>query len=119
MKSWKASDDRHEKKWGHEDWIVNNDQYCGKLLHFEKFGGQTSMHFHAKKHETMMCQLGEFEIMCIDPKNAKFSSIFLHPGDVVEIPPLTIHRIICLKDGSDLLEFSTHHEDDDSYRVLS
>lgn len=115
---WKASDNRHLKRWGYEDWIVNNDLYCGKLLHFDKFGGQTSMHFHVKKHETMLCHLGEFEIIQIDSRDAKFKSTFLHPGDVIEIASLSLHRIVCLKDGSELLEFSTHHEDDDSYRVL-
>ena len=28
--------DVHKKAWGHELWIVNDDEYCGKLLVFEK-----------------------------------------------------------------------------------
>ena len=24
------------KGWGYEKWIVNTDEYCGKLLHFIK-----------------------------------------------------------------------------------
>ena len=26
--------ERHEKGWGYELWIVNNNLYCGKILHF-------------------------------------------------------------------------------------
>ena len=29
--------ERHEKAWGHELWIINNEFYCGKLLVFNFF----------------------------------------------------------------------------------
>jgi hypothetical protein len=28
--------DTYKKAWGHELWIVNDDEYCGKLLVFNK-----------------------------------------------------------------------------------
>ena len=28
-----------EKVWGHEEWIVNNELYCGKKLFVKKGGG--------------------------------------------------------------------------------
>ena len=28
--------ERHEKAWGHELWIINDEKYCGKLLVFKK-----------------------------------------------------------------------------------
>ena len=26
----------HPKGWGSEKWVVNNENYCGKILHFEQ-----------------------------------------------------------------------------------
>ena len=31
-----AAQEIHLKGWGSEKWIVNNESYCGKILHFEQ-----------------------------------------------------------------------------------
>ena len=38
------------KGWGFEKWIVNNEEYCGKLLYFAK-GKRCSWHYHVLKDE--------------------------------------------------------------------
>ena len=43
------------KGWGYEDWIVNKEQYCGKLL-FIKKGKKCSWHYHKNKDETFYIQ---------------------------------------------------------------
>jgi len=35
-----------EKGWGQEIWIHNDEEYCGKLLRFNKEGSKFSMHYH-------------------------------------------------------------------------
>lgn len=107
----------HKKSWGFEEWIVNNSLYCGKRLHFDKVGGSTSMHYHVKKHETMYVEKGKFDIEFINTKDASRYSVSLLQGQSIEIVQNTVHRIVCMCDNSILIEFSTHHEDDDSYRV--
>lgn len=108
----------HIKSWGYEEWIVNNDLYCGKRLHFEVDpGGCTSMHFHMKKHETMYVERGRFKITVIDQGEVQPVDHILNQGDSLVIEPGIIHRITNLKRNSVLVEFSTHHEDSDSYRV--
>lgn len=111
--------DRHEepKSWGREEWIVNNDLYCGKRLLFDHAGGRTSLHYHVNKHETMWCRIGGFTITIVDLRDASRSVVRLEQGDSVVIPPNTVHRITATHDGSELIEFSTHHENLDSYRV--
>ena len=47
----------HPKGWGYEKWIVNKDEYCGKLLHIIK-GMKCSWHYHQKKDETFYLQEG-------------------------------------------------------------
>ena len=46
------------KGWGHEKWIVNFPEYCGKLLYFEK-GKRCSWHFHKIKDEVFYLQSGK------------------------------------------------------------
>ena len=108
---------RHPKSWGYEEWIVNNDLYCGKRLHFEVEGGSTSLHLHRDKHETMYVERGRFKITVIDQESVRPEEYTLNEGDSLVIRPMTIHRITALKKLSVLVEFSTHHEDSDSYRV--
>lgn len=105
------------KTWGWETWIVNNDLYCGKILHMRQ-GGHTSMHFHMKKHETMYCQRGSFEITLHDMATGDVWCRVLGEGDSIEIKPGQSHRINGLgPDMNELVEFSTHHENDDSFRI--
>lgn len=42
------------KGWGREIIFVNNDEYCGKLLCFDK-GKKFSMHYHIKKKRNLVC----------------------------------------------------------------
>ncbi len=105
------------KSWGWEEWIVNNDLYCGKRLHFEARASGTSLHFHAKKHETMFVESGRFCITIVRTSDAYATDVLMESGASLVIPQLTPHRIICLEPGV-LVEFSTHHEDEDSYRVM-
>lgn len=111
--------DRHcePKSWGWEEWIVNNDLYCGKRLHFNVLYGCTSLHFHAVKHETMYVESGRFHIHVTDTLTGDVSVMELDPGSSLVIPPNTPHRIIATKSPSVLVEFSTHHENSDSYRI--
>ena len=48
----------HPKGWGYEKWIVNTDEYCGKLLFFEE-GKRCSWHYHKLKDETFYLQSGK------------------------------------------------------------
>lgn len=106
----------HPKKWGYELWITNGPLYCGKLLVFENSGGSTSMHFHMQKTETMYLHSGKMQIDLIDPETAEKYSQLLDPGDSILIPRGQSHRLIALE-KSELYEFSTTHQDSDSYRV--
>lgn len=105
------------KSWGWEEWIVNNGMYCGKRLHFEEVSGRTSLHFHVKKHETMYVESGVFNINVVDTTDGSTVTHYLSQGDSLVIPPNTPHRIIAMVSPSILVEFSTHHDDSDSYRV--
>jgi mannose-6-phosphate isomerase-like protein (cupin superfamily) len=111
---------KHAKAWGEEDWIVNTPDYCGKILTLRK-GWQCSWHFHPVKHETfyLMSGLVQFEwrefIAPLDP-HISGDIVLMAPGDRIEIKPQTIHRFTGLED-SVIVEFSTHHDEDDVVRL--
>ena len=96
-----------EKVWGKELWIVNRD-YCGKKLILNK-GYRCSMHYHKNKDETFYILSGNVLLEIGMEKNIMLA------GDTILIKPGQKHRFTGLED-SEIIEFSTHHEDSDSYR---
>ena len=104
-----------EKKWGSELIIHNDDDYCGKLLKFNK-GGKFSMHFHMQKKETWYVKEGEFILRYIDTENATTHTERIGVNTIVEIYPGDPHQLIALTEGL-IFEISTEHFDTDSYRI--
>jgi mannose-6-phosphate isomerase-like protein (cupin superfamily) len=100
---------RVDKVWGHEEWIVNNELYCGKFLYLNK-DWKCSLHYHKNKDETFYILSGKVSLE-IDGKTK-----ILHPGQAERILPYMKHRFTGTVD-SVIIEFSTHHEEDDSYRI--
>ena len=43
-----------DKVWGHELWIYNDEEYCGKLLVFEETYKKFSMNYHMIKKKVGM-----------------------------------------------------------------
>ncbi|RLF68213.1 MAG: cupin domain-containing protein [Thermoplasmata archaeon] len=101
------------KGWGKELWITNHDKYCGKILCLNK-DSKCSLHFHVKKHETFCVIKGKVEMIIVE--DAKRYKFIMKPYDSIEIPPGRVHQFIGLED-SEIMEISTTHRDDDSYRV--
>jgi len=106
-----------EKKWGHELWIHNDSQYCGKLLVFTYSGNKFSMHYHMLKNETWYVQEGAFQFDWIDTETAERCYTQLQKGDVVYIEKGLPHQLTALTDNSIVFEVSTQHFDEDSYRI--
>lgn len=102
-----------KKEWGHEEWIVNNEKYCGKKLVFHQ-GYHFSMHCHKIKDETFYVLNGTLYLET--DLHGTTEKHILNPGDIVHITPHMYHRLTALTDAA-IIEFSTHHEDDDSYRL--
>ena len=103
------------KGWGKEMIITNNQLYCCKILMFKK-GCKFSMHYHLIKDETWFIAEGEFLYRWIDTETADIYEEELKPGDVVRQLPGQPHQLMAHTDGS-IIEVSTEHFDDDSYRV--
>ena len=103
------------KGWGHEIWMVNNEKYCGKILHFDS-KAKFSMHYHLNKDETWFVQKGEFIFRYINGDTAEVVESILKENDTIRIPPGLPHQLETEK-GGDIIEISTQHFEEDSIRV--
>jgi mannose-6-phosphate isomerase-like protein (cupin superfamily) len=99
---------RVPKVWGEEHWIVNRD-YCGKKLVLNQ-GFRCSLHYHEVKDEVFYVISGQVLLEYGDEAR------ILRKGDHQRIAPGVVHRFWGIE-TAEIIEFSTHHEDDDSYRL--
>jgi mannose-6-phosphate isomerase-like protein (cupin superfamily) len=104
------------KGWGYEKWIVNSEDYCGKLLFIAK-DKKCSWHYHQKKDEVFYVQSGKVKIFYGWKDDHEMASIaILNPGDKFHVPIGMRHQMFAIED-TELFEFSTEHFEDDSYRI--
>ena len=104
------------KGWGFEKWIVNCEEYCGKVLYFVK-GKRCSWHYHKLKDEVFYVQSGKILIKYSDRDDLNSShERILERGERFHVYRGLRHQMIALED-TELFEFSTQHFDSDSYRV--
>jgi quercetin dioxygenase-like cupin family protein len=129
------------KGWGHERWVVNGPLYCGKLLFVAK-GRKCSWHFHKEKDETFHLLSGEVRLsfmygcdyehwrgqytpVDIDVVNPNLEANVrthaghrtLRAGDTFHVPAGMVHQFEGVFDST-ILEVSTTHKDEDSYRLI-
>jgi mannose-6-phosphate isomerase-like protein (cupin superfamily) len=105
------------KGWGYEKWIVNKEEYCGKLLFFNK-GKRCSWHYHKIKDEVFYLQSGKMIVKFSEGDDIREAEqVLLEPGQNFYVYPGLRHRMIALEE-SELFEFSTEHYDEDSHRIL-
>jgi len=104
------------KGWGFEKWIVNCEQYCGKLLYFVK-GRKCSWHYHKIKDEVFYVQSGKILVRYSHKDDIEMSNmVILESGDNFHVSVGLRHQMEALED-TELFEFSTQHFDEDSHRI--
>ena len=107
----------HPKGWGFEKWIVNNQNYCGKILYFDE-NKRCSFHYHKLKTETFHLQAGKMRIIySFDDDLESADEILLSPGESFHVPIGLRHQMVAIE-KSELYEFSTQHLEEDSYRIV-
>lgn len=90
--------------------VVNNSEYCGKILVHEK-DSMTPAHSHKEKHETFLLWSGKLK-MLVDGE-----TYWMQPGDVISIDRGTVHEFSAVEGAATILEFSTPSSPKDSYFV--
>lgn len=108
------------KKWGREEWIVN-DEYCGKILFIRK-NCCTSIHLHTQKKETLFVLSGEIQLewallQDFNKKRRFTHCISLSKGQSFTLFQSIVHKISGIGKNTKVLEVSTHHEESDTTRL--
>ena len=95
-------------------------------------GLQCSVHYHIEKTETFYVHSGKMLVRYHDSVedlkrqiaetgmekvHDHMDKIILEQGDTFFVPPGRVHQMLALED-SEMFEFSTHHEESDSIRIL-
>jgi quercetin dioxygenase-like cupin family protein len=105
------------KGWGFEKWIVNCEEYCGKLLYLVK-GKRCSWHYHKLKDEVFYVQSGRILVKYSDSDDITAAkTVVLSRGDNFHVYRGLRHQMIAEAD-SEIFEFSTQHFDEDSHRII-
>lgn len=118
----------HTKGWGYEVWMANSALYCGKQLVLYR-DLRCSIHYHKLKDETFFLADGLIQMrvweepFVMNTKQEIFgpspecSEFLMHPGDRLVIPPNTPHQFVGVDPKSTIIEISTEHFEEDSYRI--
>ena len=107
-----------KKGWGHEKWIVNCSEYCGKILFIEK-GKKFSWHYHKLKDEVFYLESGQVLVRYSEEDDwDQANLIILNTGQNYHVYRGLRHQVEALED-SVMYEFSTQHFDEDSHRLIS
>jgi mannose-6-phosphate isomerase-like protein (cupin superfamily) len=105
------------KEWGVEEVLVNNEQYCSKLLHILP-GYRCSLHLHSVKDESFFCVSGLVHVEYYVDGTRRDTLLSGWRRDGLHIPHGTPHRFWSeTPDPAVLLEVSTPHHDSDVTRL--
>jgi len=98
-----------DKPWGGEEIVIETDRYVAKVLEISS-GHQLSRQYHNVKDETLLVMEGVLEADIGMPEDE--DTRILRPGDLLRVPPGTIHRFRHGGGNLRLLEVSTPELDD-------
>jgi len=101
------------KRWGYEIWICNGEKYCGKKL-FLRQGKFCSFHWHDIKDEVLFIESGKIW-MNYQRREEEQTCVKMEAGYAFHVTPGLKHQMHAIEDTM-ILEFSTQHFDEDSYR---
>ena len=99
-----------DKGWGFELTFVNNSDYSGKLLVFEKAGAKTSMLFHKKRRKTWFVNEGKFKLTFIDTQTGQVHETVLEVGRTVSLSEMSPHQLEALEPNSIIFEVGSGDE---------
>ncbi len=97
------------KPWGGEELLAHTPEYALKRIHVKQ-GSRPSLQYHERKSESLFLLEGKLGIEIGDSLDSLVTEEIL-PGQVVDVPCGTIHRVFALED-SVIIEVSTPQLDD-------
>ncbi len=93
--------------WGFEIIWATNDDYCGKMLVFDRTGVKSSMILHKEKRKSWFVNAGRFRMIFVDTKTGEIKETVLEEGKTVDLAELSPHQLEALIPGSIIIEVGT------------
>jgi hypothetical protein len=106
-----------DKGWGFEIVWANNNQYCGKLLVFERVGAKTSLVFHKDKKKSWFVNAGSFKVTYVDVATGETKQAVLEEGKTADFAELGPHQVEALVANSVIFEVGTSDYVEDRFRL--
>jgi len=106
-----------DKGWGFELVWANNENYCAKLLVFNREGAKTSLVFHKNKKKSWFVNAGKFKITYIDVSTGETKEAIIEEGKTVDFGELSPHQVEALEANSVLFEVGTADYIEDRFRL--
>jgi len=104
-----------DKTWGYEIIWASNDQYCGKILVFEKAGSKTAKLIHKEKKKSWFINAGRFKFTFVNVRTGEEQNVILEEGKTVDIAEMNPHYIESLTANSIIFETGTVDYEDDIF----
>ena len=98
--------------WGYEIVWAKTENYCGKILVFEKANKIMPFHFHAKSSKSWFVNAGKFKAQWIDTETGKTFAQEMPEGAVLHVDAFMPVMLESLNDNSAMAEVSNIIEDD-------
>ena len=103
--------------WGIEVTWADEDDYCGKILVFEKKDMTIPLHFHKTTNKTWFVNAGKFAVTWINTSDGQAYSKELPEGSSFQINALTPVKLQSLEDNSAMAECSNANGNNDYYKL--
>lgn len=104
-------------EFGTEITWADTEDYCSKILIFEKKGAKIPLHFHKSKKKSWFVNSGSFKIQWIDTADGKSYAQELVEGSVFHVTALQPVLLESLVDNSIVAETSNPSLPEDFYRL--
>lgn len=110
-------DNIKKTQYGYDIIWADNENYCSKILVFEKANKVMPLHFHKDTTKSWFVNAGKFKVQWVDTKDAKVYAQELPEGSVFTVNALTPVSLESLQDNCAMAETRNQNNDDDYYRL--
>jgi hypothetical protein len=111
------TDSVQQQDWGTEVTWANHDNYCGKILIFEKANSRTPLHFHINTAKSWFVNAGSFRVTWVDTAEGKSYAKELPEGSTFDVPALMPVMLESLQANSVMAQVSNGSNPQDYYRL--
>jgi hypothetical protein len=103
--------------WGLEITWADQDEYCAKILLFEKTLVKTPFIFHQTVKKTFFVNAGNFKFRWIDTANGKIYEKVLEEGSVYTVECLTPWSLESQIEGGSVMQVSNSNDKNDTHII--